>query len=47
MSPENMVEKFRAGSDLVALITGIIYNGPGFIKELSNYYSNYLKNESR
>lgn len=43
MSPENMVEKFKAGSDLIALVTGIIYNGPGFIKELSNYYSNHLK----
>ena len=39
MSPENMIEKFRAGSDLVALITGIIYNGPDFIKSLSEAYS--------
>ncbi|MFH0804119.1 MAG: quinone-dependent dihydroorotate dehydrogenase [Candidatus Zambryskibacteria bacterium] len=39
MSPENMIEKFKAGSDLVALITGMIYNGPGFIKELSYHYS--------
>lgn len=39
MSRENMMEKFDAGSDLVALVTGMIYNGPGFIKELSDYYS--------
>lgn len=39
MSPDNMIEKFKAGSDLVALITGMIYNGPGFIKTLSQHYS--------
>jgi dihydroorotate dehydrogenase len=43
MSPEDMVLKFEAGSDLVALITGMIYNGPGFMKELSNYYSKYIE----
>ena len=42
MSVENMKEKFRAGSDLVQLMTGMIYNGPGFMKELSKAYS---KNE--
>lgn len=43
MSPEDMSEKFKAGSDLVQLITGLIYNGPGFIKQLANSYSNDLK----
>lgn len=42
MSLENMKEKFEADADLVALLTGMIYNGPGFIKELAEYYS---KNE--
>jgi len=42
MSVENMIEKFEAGSDLVALITGMIYNGPGFIKELSDAYSKII-----
>ncbi|MEK7117105.1 MAG: hypothetical protein AAB837_02990 [Patescibacteria group bacterium] len=42
MSPQDMLEKFKAGSDLVALITGMIYNGPGFIKELADYYSTSL-----
>ncbi len=42
MSPEEMIEKFRAGSDLVALITGMIYNGPSFVKSLANYYSNHI-----
>ncbi len=39
MSVEGMVKKFEAGSDLIQLITGMIYNGPGFIKELANEYS--------
>lgn len=39
MSTEDAREKFKAGADLLALITGMIYNGPGFMKELSNYYS--------
>lgn len=38
LSVENMKEKFEAGADLVMLITGIIYNGPGFIKELAKEY---------
>lgn len=42
LSPDDMAQKFAAGSDLVALMTGIIYNGPGFIKTLSNYYANHL-----
>jgi len=41
MSVDNMIEKFKAGSDLVALITGMIYNGPGFIKELTEEYLKY------
>lgn len=35
LSPENMKEKFKVGSDLVQLITGLVFNGPGFIKNLS------------
>jgi len=38
LSQKDMIQKFEAGSDLVALITGMIYNGPSFIKELSNQY---------
>jgi dihydroorotate dehydrogenase len=43
MSPEDMIEKFEAGSDLVALITGMIYNGPKLIKQLSNEYGKFKK----
>jgi dihydroorotate dehydrogenase len=38
MSPQDMMAKFEAGSDLVQLITGMIFNGPGFMKELANRY---------
>jgi dihydroorotate dehydrogenase len=38
MSPQDMEDKFKAGADLIALITGMIYNGPGLIKELANKY---------
>jgi len=41
MSARDMIQKFEAGSDLVQLITGMIWNGPGFIKELSNSYSEW------
>jgi dihydroorotate dehydrogenase len=44
-SVENMKEKFEAGSDLVQLITSMIYNGPGFIKELAENYSKIITHE--
>jgi dihydroorotate dehydrogenase len=39
MSPEDMFDKLKAGADLIQLVTGIIFNGPGLIKKLANYYS--------
>lgn len=44
LSKEMMREKFAAGADLVMLVTGLIWNGPKFIKDLSNYYLE-IKNE--
>lgn len=40
MSPETALEKFEAGADLVQLITGLIYEGPGLVKKLNKkvYY---------
>lgn len=35
MSPEAAREKFTAGAELVQLITGLIYEGPGLIKKMS------------
>lgn len=34
MSPKEANAKFEAGADLIALITGMIYKGPGLIKKL-------------
>jgi dihydroorotate dehydrogenase len=34
MSPETAKQKFDAGADLIMLITGIIYEGPGLVKKL-------------
>ena len=38
-SPEDALAKFRAGADLVQLITGMIFEGPGFIKRICNAYA--------
>jgi dihydroorotate dehydrogenase len=34
MSAETAQEKFDAGADLVQLITGLIFEGPGLVKKL-------------
>jgi dihydroorotate dehydrogenase len=39
MSPEDAMEKFAAGADLVELITGMIYEGPGLIKKICKRYA--------
>lgn len=41
MSPTDAKEKFDAGADLVQLITGMIYEGPGLIKRIC---ANQVKN---
>ncbi|MFA6295113.1 MAG: quinone-dependent dihydroorotate dehydrogenase [Candidatus Paceibacterota bacterium] len=43
MSPETAMEKFEAGADLVQLITGMIYEGPGLIKRLCMAYGALCK----
>lgn len=47
MSPETAMEKFNAGSDLVQLITGMIYEGPGLIRKLCAGYSKSIKQKGR
>lgn len=42
MNEKNAIEKFEAGADLIMLITGIIYEGPGLIKRLCFAYENYI-----
>ncbi|MFA6314802.1 MAG: quinone-dependent dihydroorotate dehydrogenase [Candidatus Paceibacterota bacterium] len=39
MSPEDALEKFEAGADLIQLITGIIFEGPGLIKKMCGAYA--------
>jgi dihydroorotate dehydrogenase len=34
MSPEDAIEKLKAGADLVQIYTGFIYEGPGFAKRI-------------
>ena len=34
-SPEDAIEKIKAGADLIQLYTGFIYEGPGLIKKIN------------
>lgn len=35
MTPEDAVEKIKAGADLIQIYTGFIYEGPGFVKRIN------------
>ena len=35
MTPEDAIEKLKAGADLIQIYTGFIYEGPGFIKRIN------------
>jgi dihydroorotate dehydrogenase subfamily 2 len=39
MSPEAAAEKFDTGADLIQLITGMIFEGPGLIRKLNKAYA--------
>jgi dihydroorotate dehydrogenase subfamily 2 len=39
MSPETALEKFEAGADLVQLISGLIFEGPGLVKKMCAAYA--------
>lgn len=36
MTPEDAVEKIKAGADLVQIYTGFVYEGPGFVKRINH-----------
>jgi len=36
-------EKFEAGADLIQLITGMIYEGPGLVKEMCGGYADHVE----
>jgi len=38
MSPETALEKFDAGADLVQLVSGLIFEGPGLVRSLASAY---------
>jgi dihydroorotate dehydrogenase len=44
MSPQQAKEKFEAGADLIQLITGMVYEGPGLIKRLCRAYASGFSN---
>jgi len=35
MTPQDAIEKLRAGADLIQVYTGFIYEGPGFVKRIN------------
>ena len=39
LTPDDAMEKFAAGADLIQLITGIVFEGPGLIKEICERYA--------
>ncbi|MEI8249285.1 MAG: quinone-dependent dihydroorotate dehydrogenase [Candidatus Taylorbacteria bacterium] len=43
MSPATAQEKFDAGADLVQLISGLIFEGPGLVKKLNRVYARGFK----
>ncbi len=46
LAPEDAMEKFRRGADLVQLITGMIYYGPALIKKIDRLYADQFAHVS-
>ena len=43
-SPEDALEKIKAGADLIQLYTGFIYEGPGLVKKINKSILEYKNN---
>lgn len=41
MTPEDAIEKIKAGADLIQIYTGFIYKGPGIMKKINKAILNY------
>ncbi len=41
-TPEDALAKFAAGADLVQLVTGMVFNGPGLMKNIAKRYAEEL-----
>lgn len=44
-TPEDAMEKFAAGADLVQLITGMIFTGPGLVKGICERYAEKYRHD--
>ena len=44
-SGSSAFEKITAGADLIQLYTGMVYKGPGIVKEIKKELISILKNE--
>jgi dihydroorotate dehydrogenase len=42
-TPEDAMEKFRAGSDLIMLVSGMIFEGPGLMHKICKRYAQEIK----
>jgi dihydroorotate dehydrogenase len=47
MTPSDAMAKFEAGADLVQLVTGMVYNGPGLIKAICKQYAKEINQISK
>lgn len=47
LSPQDALEKFRAGADLVQLVTGMIFEGPHLMKGIAHAYAQQRDMTSR
>ena len=43
MSPEDAIEKLKAGASLIQIYTGFIYEGPAVVKKINRALVNHLK----
>ena len=41
-TPDDAMEKFAAGADLIQLVSGMVFNGPGLIKKISGRYAEVI-----
>lgn len=47
MTPEDAVEKLKAGADLIQIYTGFIYEGPAFAKRINKVILDYMKAKAK
>ena len=45
MSPEDALDKIKAGASLIQLYTGFVYSGPILVKQINKSILNYRLNQ--